>query len=151
MKMKCGEIEIVMQEVPGEISICFPVTGCNVQCKGCHSAWMWNRSNGTELTHELYISTLTRYHGLASTVLFMGGEWYKEQLVEFLCLAHAMGYNTCLYTGRDEVDEDILNNLTWVKTGRWIEECGGLDNPFSNQKFIYTKTRQTLNHLFVKA
>ena len=85
--MKYYAIDIVFQEVPDEISICFTITGCNKRCKGCHSAHLWSRNNGTELTDDAYIKTLSKYKNLASCVLFMGGEWYNDRLFELLSIA----------------------------------------------------------------
>ena len=65
------------------------------------------------------------------------------------------GLKACLYTGleREEleaVSDGILPYLTYLKTGRWQMELGGLDSPATNQKFIDLRTGEVLNHLFIK-
>ena len=87
---------------------------------------------------------------MISCVLFMGGEWEEEDLIKKLKIAEDNGLNTCLYTGMEDVSDEIKNHLTWLKTGAWIAELGGLDNPKTNQKFIEVKTNKLLNHYFVK-
>lgn len=148
--MNYAEIDIVLQEVPGEISICFSITGCKIKCQGCHSPFLWNEKFGNKLTEELFQNTLLKYQNFASCVLFMGGEWCKDELIQLLNEAKKYGYNTCLYSGEDEVDQQIMKRLTWLKTGPWIETRGGLDSKNTNQQFIEVKTNKILNHLFIK-
>jgi len=148
--MNYSEIEIVLQEVPGEVSICFSITGCELKCDGCHSPYLWNKKRGKELSEKVYRNVLNKYKGFASCVLFMGGEWYPRQLKEYLSIAKEMGFNTCLYSGENTIEKQLKTQLTWLKTGSWIESFGGLNSANTNQKFIEVKTNKILNHLFLK-
>jgi anaerobic ribonucleoside-triphosphate reductase activating protein len=148
--MYCYDFQVVLQEVPGEVSLCFSISGCPLQCKGCHSPFLWKEGSGTILSHEHFESTLNQYSKLATCVLFMGGEWHEEELVDFLKLSSEKKYKTCLYTGEEKVSETILNQLTWLKTGKWEQHLGGLNSKSTNQKFIDVKTNKTLNYLFIK-
>ncbi len=148
--MNYYNIQIVLQEVPHEISICFSVCGCTIRCHGCHSPHLWKENNGYLLTPRIYRETLDRYKGLATCVLFMGGEWHKENLIYFLNYALEQGYQTCLYSGEDKIDPQILKYLTWIKTGRWDAELGGLHSPNTNQRFVEVQSNTLLNHLFIK-
>ncbi|UOB18703.1 anaerobic ribonucleoside-triphosphate reductase activating protein [Abyssalbus ytuae] len=148
--MNYSNVQIVLQEVPGQISICFNITGCPLKCKGCHSSHLGKKGSGEKLTSESYMKILNQYKGFAGCVLFMGGEWHKNELIQFLKTAKYMGYLTCLYTGMKEVDAEITTELTWLKTGPWISELGGLESKNTNQKFIEVKTKKLLNHLFIK-
>jgi len=145
-----ANLEIVFQEVPGEVSLCFTISGCIIRCQGCHSPNLWKEGSGTLLTENSYKETLSKYAGMASCVLFMGGEWHKEELINYLKYAQSTGYKTCLYSGETEIEKGLLTQLTWAKTGPWIKEFGGLDDPKTNQKFIEVKTNNLLNHLFLK-
>ena len=147
--------QIVWQEVPGEVSLAFLFSGCQLRCKGCHSADTWKVGLGQELTVEYLKGRLQRYAGLISCVLFMGGEWVPDELEKMLQTVAAAGLKTCLYTGleREEletVSDGIIPLLTYLKTGRWVMELGGLDSPTTNQKFTDLHTGEVLNHLFVK-
>jgi anaerobic ribonucleoside-triphosphate reductase activating protein len=148
--MNYYDLQVVLQEVPGEISLCFSITGCLLKCDGCHSSFLWKNENGTPLTDEIFINLLNKYKGLASCVLFMGGEWHPEQLSNFLQIAKDQNFKTCLYTGEEKIPETILKNLTWIKTGRWISKLGGLGSKTTNQRFTEVKTNRTLNHLFIQ-
>ena len=144
------DFNVVLQEVPGEISLCFSISGCPLRCEGCHSPFLWKRGNGNKLTEEIYRELLEKYMGFASCVIFMGGEWHQTQLINKLKYARQIGYKTCLYTGEEQVDENITEQLTWIKTGRWNKSLGGLGHETTNQKFIELKTNKILNHLFTK-
>lgn len=147
--------QIVWQEVPGEVSLAFLFSGCPLRCKGCHSADTWKEGIGTELTEDYLKGRLKRYHGLITCVLFMGGEWQPEALQKMLAIVTQAGLKACLYTGleREEleaVSDGILPYLTYLKTGRWQMELGGLESPATNQKFIDLRTGEVLNRLFIK-
>jgi len=48
------------------------------------------------------------------------------------------------------VSDAVLNELTWIKTGKWEQTLGGLSSANTNQKFIDVKTNKKLNYLFIK-
>lgn len=148
--MNYHQFEIVLQEVPGEISLCFSISGCPLQCEGCHSPFLWKAGTGNTLYKNDYLKLLNQYKDLATCVLFMGGEWHEDELIEFLKIAKKKTYKTCLYTGEKTVSQSILNELNWIKTGKWVASKGGLNNSNTNQKFIDIKTNTTLNYLFSK-
>jgi len=148
--MNFYDFQIVFQEVPGEISLCFSICGCPLRCEGCHSPYLWNEDNGSILTIEKFESILNQYDDFATCVLFMGGEWHEEELVAMLKLAKKNLYKTCLYTGKDNVSKNILNQLDWLKTGKWDATLGGLNSKYTNQKFIELKSNTIKNNLFIK-
>ncbi|KGL64041.1 anaerobic ribonucleoside-triphosphate reductase activating protein [Polaribacter sp. Hel1_85] len=148
--MNYYNIQVALQEVPGEISICFSICGCQIRCKGCHSPFLWKEENGLELSKKIYTEILNNYKGFATCILFMGGEWHQKKIIEYLKYAQKEGYKTCLYSGEKRISKNLLQHLTWVKTGKWIAEKGGLENPKTNQQFIEVQTNNILNHLFLK-
>ena len=94
-------------EVPDEVSLIYTLSGCPLRCPGCHSADLRNPDMGRPLDPATLASTLDRYAGLASCVCFLGGEWQPELLIELLKIARARGFATCLYTGREAIDDAI--------------------------------------------
>ena len=148
--MHYHDFHIVLQEVPGEISLCFSISGCPLKCQGCHSPFLWKKGSGKKLNYEVYKEILYKYYGFASCVVFMGGEWHGKELIGMLKYAREKGYKTCLYTGAKQVDNKILEQLTWIKTGKWDPSLGGLDSKTTNQEFIEVKTNKKLNNLFIK-
>ena len=67
-----------------------------------------------------------------------------------LKLCRSAGLHTCLYTGQDDVAAELKAELTYLKTGRWFAELGGLNSRHTNQRFHDLRTGQCLNHLFVE-
>lgn len=186
--------QITFQEVPNEISLSFLIAGCPLKCKGCHSADSWrvtseanevNKASETikskthpinsnariQLTNEYLENRIKQYQDMISCVLFLGGEWEIEKLIELLQTVKNTNpsLKTCLYTGLelDEIVEFIKqeinevnknadigwkyifenNLLDYLKTGRWIRELGGLDNKNTNQRFYKVNVKhEKRNH-----
>lgn len=178
--------QITFQEVPNEISLSFLIAGCPLRCKGCHSADSWratskanevnetvkskihpiNSNTKNYLTKGYLENRIKKYQDMISCVLFLGGEWEIEQLIELLQTVKNTNpsLKTCLYTGLEleEIVEFIEqevngqvdigwtyifenNLLDYLKTGRWIRELGGLDNKNTNQRF-YKVNVNYVNH-----
>jgi len=146
--MNYSSVQIVLQEVPNEISLCFSICGCVLKCKGCHSPFLWKESNGAILDEIIFKYYLQKYDGLISCVLFMGGEWHEDELTGHFKTAKKFGLKTCLYTGSNAISDELKKELTYLKTGPWIQERGGLTSKTTNQLFIEVETNKNLNHLF---
>jgi anaerobic ribonucleoside-triphosphate reductase activating protein len=139
--------EVLLQEIPGEVSLAYLISGCTLGCKGCHSSDSWSASNGEPLTLDRLNSDCERYQGLFSCVLFMGGEWQAENLSELLYQCKKMGLRTALYTGLAYCPSRLRPLLNYVKTGPWQAELGGLNNPGSNQRLYDLQRQLCLNPL----
>ena len=148
--LKFTDEQIVFQEVPNEVSLAFTIAGCTLGCKGCHSSYSWRADQGTALTPAYLQHRLQSYQGLISCVLFLGGEWQPEPLLSLLTVCRQAGLHTCLYTGLDDVGSELKQQLTYLKTGRWQPDLGGLNSPHTNQVFTDLRSNTRLNHLFVK-
>ncbi|MCG7533450.1 anaerobic ribonucleoside-triphosphate reductase activating protein [Pseudoalteromonas sp. OOF1S-7] len=146
--MNVFEPQICFQEVPNEIALGFLCTGCQIGCRGCHSPQVWDAQNGTPLTVGRFTGLLHKYSGLITCVVFFGGEWQAPLLIKLLQLARHAGLKTCLYTGLQEVPAPLRAELTYLKTGPYIQALGGLDKPNTNQLFIDVASGQILNAHF---
>lgn len=133
--------QIVFQEVPGHISLALSISGCTLGCKGCHSTDAWAPAFGDDLTDAVLLHLINRYRGMISNVLFYGGEWEAERLIELLTLVNRQGLAATLYTGRErhELDPLIIEQLHFLKTGRYVATLGGLDSQQTNQRFFDLK------------
>lgn len=146
--LRYSQQDIVWQEVPGETSLAYTITGCPVGCKGCHSVDSWPVGSGTSLLPDVFSARLTQYQDLISCVLFLGGEWQPSALLTLLQLSKVHGLKTCLYTGQETVSNELFQVLDYVKVGPWIAARGGLDNPNTNQRFINLANGEVLNQRF---
>ena len=142
--------QVLFQEIPDEISLAFTITGCPLQCRGCHSTDTWDPRTGCALSNSLYRDYLKRYGNMISCVLFFGGEWHLNALQDKLLIARKMGLKTCLYTGLDCVPERIHPHLNYLKTGPWRRALGGLESTTTNQRLIELSTGNLLNYRFQK-
>lgn len=147
--MKIYNYDIVLQEVPDEISLCITVCGCDVKCKGCHSEHIWNENSGYTFTIKDFETLLDKYKDYITCVVFMGGEWDND-LSRMLLYAKSQDLKTCLYTGKNKISMIHSALLTYVKLGRYIKELGGLESPKTNQLFYNLKTNELLNYKFLK-
>lgn len=146
--MNTYKYDIVFQEVPNHISLAFSICGCSLHCPGCHSPELWPESAGFPLTEELYMTLLAKYKNRVDCVLFLGGEWHQSELIKFLKMARSQHFKTALYTGQEDVSEELKKNLSFLKTGSWKSKLGGLSSSTTNQVFRDLETNSILNHLF---
>lgn len=144
--------QIVLQEVPGEISLALSISGCPLRCKGCHSTETYPNDFGVELT-EKELERLFKKYKHISCVLFYGGEWEHINLINFLKIINSKGLKTCLYTGYElkDIPDELIANLDFIKVGPYKAELGGLSKKTTNQEFISIKDNfKNLNYLFNK-
>lgn len=142
------EPHVVFQEVPNEVSLAFLIMGCPLKCEGCHSQDTWQRDQGFLLTNNLFKNYLEKYQAMITCVVFMGGEWNSQALIEKLIIAKKHQLKTCLYTGLTKAPNRITQQLDYIKTGPWLSSLGGLDNPNTNQRFVDLNTNICLNQHF---
>ena len=140
--------QVVFQEVPNEVALAFTVSGCPLKCEGCHSQDTWSPCSGKPLSNIQFAQYLKQYHKLITCVLFFGGEWCSEQLIEKLKMAKTQGLKTCLYSGFEHLPKRITQHLDFLKTGPWLAQKGGLDNPNTNQRFIDLTSNTDLTYKF---
>lgn len=137
-KLKYANTQVVFTEVPNEISLAINITGCTIHCKGCHSQWLWS-NKGKELTRDELHNLIEKNKGI-TTVLFMGGDNFIEQLAE---LAKDIKYRypnlkVAWYSGKCDVDSrvrELETYLDYIKIGPYVKQLGGLDSPNTNQRF----------------
>lgn len=143
--MNYSYAQVVLQEVPGEITLALSISGCGLRCKGCHSSETWDPKFGTILnTTEL--KRLFKENKYISCVLFYGGEWEPKELKHLLNISRDLNIKTALYTGEKlkSIPQEITQLLDYIKVGHYNEKLGGLHSKTTNQKF-YKK----INNLFV--
>lgn len=147
IKIFAPTYNVVLQEVPGEISIGFSVATCRQKCQGC-SYKSLEKYGTLELTMSQFEKILKDNKGLATCVLFMGGEEELE-LPDFLARAKALGYKTCMYTGMKtigDVDINIVSKLDFIKVGRW--EGISIKEENTNQRFYSLPKKLDLTFKF---
>ena len=132
--LKLAYHTILLQEVPGEISLGLVFSGCPIKCPDCHSKEFWDIDSGKDFNLE---SLLHKYTDMITCVCFMGGDWEEDSLNDMLRLIKINNLKTCLYTGSNTVNFNKIGiYLDYLKLGPYIKECGGLQSPNTNQQFF---------------
>ena len=132
--LKYQNYDVVMQEVPFEISLAIAIGGCRIQCRGCHSRHLWE-DKGEPLTIEAIDELLNLERGV-TCLLLLGGEHDIDSLIEIFMHFHKK-IKTAWYCGLDMIPKDkigILDYLDIYKLGHYDMDLGGLDSPTTNQR-----------------
>lgn len=134
--MKYLDTKIVFAEVPDEIALAINITGCPCHCDGCHSPYL--AEDIGEIMSKKALSWLIESNPGITCVCFMGGDAYKQELIElFKYVKESFALKTCWYSGRDmDYGYKGLKYLDYIKTGPYIKEKGPLTSINTNQKFF---------------
>ena len=152
--LRYSHTQVVLGEVPDEVSLAFVMTGCPHRCSKCHSMELWEEK-GKELDLSHLIAELDNSEGI-TCVVFMGGEWYPWQLYLALGYCQHKGFKTALYTGKEleefkwEITASLLDVLDYLKVGPYKEELGGLQCKTTNQRMYKVEQDGNLTDITYK-
>lgn len=152
--LKYAGWDIVFQEVPGEVTFAVDLSLCPNRCPGCHSPYLRD-DVGELLTADEMERVYRPYAGEATCLCLMGGDGDPLAVTDLLreMKRRFPGLKTAWYSGRQELpqalraveekgSEDLLpvsaavhSALDYVKLGPWVEACGPLSSPTTNQRF----------------
>jgi len=145
---------ITFQEVPGKVAVYFELGNCQQGCDGCHSPHL-AKCTETKGFHEIFKHAEEKIDSGANCILLMGGTTNNIPHESLVYLINGLSRlaPTALYSGRDDVEADLqlaLNTgLSYIKTGSYKKELGGLDKPTTNQKFF--KKEYLISHTYSEA
>ena len=149
MKIIKDYLDVVFQEVPGEISLAISICGCGKRCKGCHTPELQTTIMGDEFRLGDLKKIMEVYKDYLTCVLFFEGDVnYTTELKDMLCYIKSEGLKTCLYTGRNNVPEDVRGLLDYLKVGEYREECGGLNSTKTNQRLYDLREEKDITYKF---
>ena len=135
--MKYVNYNIVFQEVPDETTLAINISNCPCKCSGCHSSYLI-QNIGDELDETALNRLVGKYMKNITCVAFMGGDADVSGVMQ---LAHWLKSHYPLkvawYSGRSELSAHFTPQwIDYVKVGPYKKECGGLENPHTNQKMF---------------
>jgi len=151
--LRYSNYNIVFQEIPGEVTLAVNLSNCPNRCKGCHSPYL-QQNIGEILDNESLDGLLNKYGNSITCVCFMGGDSNPKEIEKMSVLVHQKtkgNIKTGWYSGKDILPENIsVDNFDYIKIGAYIESCGGLDNPDTNQRFYMIDNGKMIDktHLF---
>lgn len=128
--MKFTDYEVVLAEIPDEITLAINISNCPYHCPGCHSPHLWE-DIGLELTAPLLYQMIKRSKGI-SCVAFMGGPFEEVKTWALWINAWFPDLKTAWYTGASALPIEP-STLDYIKIGRYIQDLGPLNNPNTNQ------------------
>jgi len=134
--LKYSSYDIVFQEIPGETTLAINISNCPNRCKGCHSPHL-QEDTGEALSYDKLCCIIDKYISAITCVCFMGGDISPLKINE-LAEKIRTKYNFKIgwYSGKPEIAKEInIDNFDYIKIGPFKEKLGGLNSPFTNQKF----------------
>lgn len=137
--IKSIDNSVVFEEIPDKVTLAFSITNCQNRCKGCHSAHL--RCDIGEILDENVIDEkFAKTIKMCNCVLFLGEGNDKEGLIRLNnYIKNKYNVETAIYSGRDEVEDDLFEYFDYVKVGSYKEECGPLNKKTTNQRLFYHK------------
>lgn len=131
--------DIVLEEIPGKISLAVEISNCQGACIDCHSPFLRD-DIGEELTEEVIDRLIADNFGVNCFLLL--GEGHDPEalrrLARHLRNAHPT-ISTAIYSGRTKVEEDFFDLFDYVKVGPYIPEKGPLNSRTTNQRLYFHK------------
>ena len=132
-----GMTNVVLEEIPGRITLALEISNCQGNCVGCHSPFL-RTDTGEELTPAVADRLIDDNFGINCFLLLGEGKDHRA-LMEFaawLRSAHP-GLELGIYSGRTEVEEEMYEAFDYVKTGPYIAGYGPLNSVTTNQRLYY--------------
>lgn len=129
--------DVVMAEVPDEITLAINISNCPHRCKGCHSPEL-QENLGEELTVKTLMNLIDKNRGV-TCISFMGGDSDIESLNKLAFAVKCRSdypYKVAWYSGNDSLDLFVdLSNFNYIKLGPYNQSRGPLNKPTTNQRF----------------
>lgn len=138
---------LTLNEIPDRTAISFVIGNCKQHCKGCHSSYLWGAPTNWWAMDEICETAEKYIEQGADAILLMGGttNGIPYYVLDELIMKLARIADVCLYSGSDHEDFDkdfaLNSRLTWIKTGSFKEELGGLNSPTTNQRFYHKRRK----------
>lgn len=127
------DTSVVFSEIPDEITLALNISNCQNCCIGCHTPYL--RENiGDELTEEVIHILIEQNNGI-SCICFMGEGNDLDSLKDLAKYVHSISdLKVALYSGREEVENDLYDIFDYIKIGPYIESLGPLNSKTTNQR-----------------
>lgn len=123
---------VVIEEIPDRVTLAVDISNCQGNCVGCHSPFL-REDVGEELTDQI-IDSLVRDNFGVDCFLFLGEGKDLPTLLKLAEHVKSIGLKVALYSGREEVEDEIYRTFDYVKVGPYIAKFGPLNFKTTNQR-----------------
>lgn len=133
-------------EFPGEISLVLNISECPCRCENCSEPELREKI-GKPISFAYIDELLDTYKNYELTCIgFMGGDAHLDEVKKYAeYIKEICDLKVGFYSGRDQIDLDLIPFLDYYKYGRWImpkgdpstwhlKPCGPIVFPWSNQR-----------------
>ena len=134
--LRYHNFDIVFAEIPDQTTLAVNLTGCPNRCPGCHSPHLQHET-GRPLDERELASLLDRYGRSVTCLCFMGGDAAPLEVARLAAWVRRTwpGLHVGWYSGRETLPEGVPPEVfNYIKLGPWIEACGPLNAPTTNQR-----------------
>lgn len=152
---KEGGSFITFSEIPDEISLCLNITGCKCNCEGCSEPWL-KKEEGIELNSDV-LDNYIKENPDITCVCLMGGDHEQEDIKRISSyIKKKSSLKIAFYSGKDEINLELIPYLDYYKIGRWIipkgdsskyhlSNNGPINFPWSNQLLFKVEDNKLIN------
>ena len=129
--------DVVLEEIPDRVTLAVEISNCQGNCIGCHSPFL-KKDLGKELTPEVIDALLKDNFGVSCFLLL--GEGSDPEALRAVGRYRESAYpklERALYSGREEVEDDLMSLFDYVKVGPYKKEFGPLNERTTNQRLYY--------------
>lgn len=129
--------DVVLEEIPGKVTLAVEISSCQGNCTGCHSPFL-REDIGEQLTTEVIDKLIADNFGINCFLLLGEGKDPEalRVLARHMRSAHP-NISTAIYSGRTKVEDDFFDLFDYVKVGPYIPSRGPLNNPQTNQRLYF--------------
>ena len=108
---------VVIEEIPDKVTLAVDISNCQGNCEGCHSPFL-RMDVGEELTSEVIDSLVEDNYGV-NCFLFLGEGNDLKALLGLAGHVRSIGLKVALYSGRQEVEDEIYRAFDYVLVLTW--------------------------------
>lgn len=138
--LKYVTAEVTFGEVPSEVTLCINISGCPIQCSGCHSKYLWE-DIGEYLTTDVLANFITNNKGI-TCICLMGGDRRPHEIYRLAkWIKENSNLKVCWYSGASLRNDFPSEYFDYLKTGPYKEDLGGLNSITTNQRFYEVKEK----------
>lgn len=145
---------ITFAEVPDKCAVFLELGDCKRYCEGCHTPELCEPMTDEDcLTMADCVEIVESFidEGANAVVVLGGTDCHSFKLASLRCLLRTLSEYApvCLYSGSDDtktmLDFALDSSCTYVKVGSYQKQCGGLQQPTTNQRFYELEQQQIIN------